>query len=172
MPPRPEGPDFESRTIHSSTPKSQRLSYEQEGRGDVAEMNEKLKDAGFSDEELAGRNPFYADPESPDFTCPPEKAEESSEPVLTEREIQGMTTEEARQNPKMLLDQIERLITAFENNEIIRLENKDHFFQEAQAKLIASMVLASRIKESVYKSGLKERQANLRSRYEKLNFSS
>lgn len=168
-------PEQGDQHTYSPTPRSERLSYGQEIRDDVAEMNEELLDAGHSPEELIGRNPFYDYPKPLDLPYPPEpKAEPQPEekPKIPENEIYGMTQEQARENPKMLLDHIERLITAFENNEIVKYPEEKHFFDDAQNKLMAAMVLARIIKEEIYRAGLKDRHEALRERFNRLTFSS
>jgi hypothetical protein len=67
----PKEPDFSSRIFRNPTPQSPQLSWDQEGREDVRERNEELLDAGFTEEELAGKNPFYPDPSSPSHLYEP-----------------------------------------------------------------------------------------------------
>lgn len=165
---RPEFEDENSKHSYISTPQSQRLSDYQEGRTDVQEEYEKLKDIGYSDEELAGQNPFFDGIKPIDTLRQPG---DNSDGGLSDIEVYGMTIEAARENPKMLLDQIERLIIAFENEEVVPGPEQNNIFQDAKMRLLALMVLARRIEDSIYKSGLKGRHEELRSRMEKIRTS-
>lgn len=168
-------PEQGDQRAQSPTPRSERLSYGQELRDDVDEMNEQLLDAGHTPEELAGRNPFYDYPKPLDLPYPPESKmapEPSVETEIPESEIFGMTQEQARQNPKMLLDHIERLISAFENGDVVDYPGQRHFFDNAHNKLLAAMGLARMLEKEIYKAGLKERHGALRDRIDKITFSS